>query len=59
MTKHGKRKNDKDEIENILLKHVLPVYNLAQKGDQAPELPLPPLDPPMSIIQLLVLTHIN
>ncbi len=41
MTKHGKRKNDKDEIENILLKHVLPVYNLAQKGDQAPELPLP------------------
>jgi hypothetical protein len=31
------KKNDKVEIGNILLKHVLPVYNLA-----------PPLDPPMT-----------
>ena len=51
MTKHGKTKNDKDKIENILYKHVLPVYDLAQKGDGTPEFPLLPLDPPMSSIQ--------
>ena len=31
LQKHGKKKNDKDEFGNILLKHVLPVYNLALK----------------------------
>jgi hypothetical protein len=30
MTRHGKKKND--ETGNILLKYVLPVYNLAQEG---------------------------
>ena len=30
-TKHGKKTNDKNEIGPILLKHVLPVYNLALK----------------------------
>jgi len=29
------KKNDKDEIVNILLKHVLPVYILAKKGGSA------------------------
>jgi hypothetical protein len=29
--KHDKKKYDKDKIGNILLKHVLAVYNLAQK----------------------------
>jgi hypothetical protein len=32
LQKHGKKKNDKDEFGNILLKHVLPVYNLALNG---------------------------
>ena len=36
ITKHGKKKNDKDGTGNILLKHVLPVYHLAQKGRPGP-----------------------
>ena len=43
----AKEKNDKDEIGNILLKHVLPVYNLSQKGALAPW--APSRDPPMII----------
>ena len=33
ITRHGKKKNDKDETGNVLLnlKCFLPVYNLAQK----------------------------
>ena len=36
---HGKKKNDKDETGNILLKNVLSVYNLAQKGRPGPPAP--------------------
>ena len=41
-----KKENDKDEI---MLKHVLPVYNSAQKASLSPPPPSPslPPDPPM------------
>ena len=37
ITRHGKTKHVKDETGNVLLKlkYFLPVYNLAQKGEQS------------------------
>ena len=37
ITSHGKKKNDKDEAENVLFNLIfLPVYNLVQKGVMSP-----------------------
>jgi hypothetical protein len=50
ITKLGKKKNDKDEIGNILLNHILSVYCLAQRGGGRGGVGwAPPLDLPMYI----------
>ena len=47
IARHSKKINDEDETGNILLKYILPVYNLAQKKGGGG---CTPLDSPMYLL---------